>query len=94
MFFFNQLKIIHFIAIFTTRNSITVSMNNKDLNRIKVVLVEHKRTNKWLAEQLGKDPATVSKWCTNTSQPSIDMFFRIAKLLNVDYTELIIKPKE
>ena len=41
-------------------------MNNKDLNRIKVVLVEHKRTNKWLAEQLGKDPATVSKWCTNT----------------------------
>lgn len=40
-------------------------MNNKDLNRIKIVLVEHKRTNKWLAEQLGKDPATVSKWCTN-----------------------------
>lgn len=94
LFFFNQLRIIHFIAIFTTRNNVTVSMNNKDLNRIKVVLVEHKRTNKWLAEQLGKDPATVSKWCTNTSQPSIDMFFRIAKLLNVDYTELIIKPKE
>ena len=40
----------------------------KDLNRIKVVLVEKKRTNKWLAEQLGKDPATISKWCTNTSQ--------------------------
>ena len=69
-------------------------MNNKDLNRIKVVLVEHKRTNKWLAEQLGKDPATVSKWCTNSSQPSIDMFFRIAELLEVDYTDLIIKPKE
>ena len=69
-------------------------MNNKDLNLIKVVLVEHKRTNKWLAEQLGKDPATVSKWCTNTSQPSIDMFFRIAELLGVDYTELIIKPGE
>lgn len=67
-------------------------MNNKDLNRIKVVLVEHKRTNKWLAEQLGKDPATVSKWCTNTSQPSIDTFFRIADLLGVDYTELIVKP--
>ena len=75
-------------------SEILYSMNNKDLNRIKVVLVEHKRTNKWLAEQLGKDPATVSKWCTDTSQPSIDMFFRIAKLLNVDYTELIIKPKE
>lgn len=69
------------------------SMNNKDLNRIKVVLVEHKRTNKWLAEQLGKDPATVSKWCTNSSQPSIDMFFRIAELLGVDYTELIVKPE-
>lgn len=66
-------------------------MNNKDLNRIKVVLVEHKRTNKWLAEQLGKDPATISKWCTNSSQPSIDMILRIAELLNVDYTELICK---
>ena len=69
-------------------------MNNKDLNRIKVVLVEHKRTNKWLAEQLGKDPGTVSKWCTNTSQPSIEMFFRIAELLGVDYTDLIVKPTE
>ena len=44
----------------------------KDINRIKVVLVEKKRTNKWLAEQLGKDPATVSKWCTNTAQPSLE----------------------
>lgn len=66
-------------------------MNNKDVNRIKVVLVEHKRTNKWLAEQLGKDPATVSKWCTNASQPSIEMFFRIAELLGVEYTDLICK---
>ena len=64
-------------------------MNNKDLNRIKVVLVEHKRTNKWLAEQLGKDPATISKWCTNNSQPSIDMFLRIAQLLEVDLHDLI-----
>ena len=40
----------------------------KDINRIKVVLVEKKRTSKWLSEQLGKDPATISKWCTNTSQ--------------------------
>ena len=46
----------------------------KDINRIKVVLVEKKRTNKWLAEQLGKDPATVSKWCTNTSQPGVGNF--------------------
>lgn len=45
-------------------------MENKDLNRLKVVLAEKKRTNKWLAEQLGKDPATVSKWCTNSAQPT------------------------
>ena len=72
----------------------SLHMSNKDLNRIKVVLVEHKRTNKWLAEQLGKDPATISKWCTNSSQPSIDMFFRIADLLGVDYTDLIVTPTD
>ncbi len=72
----------------------SLHMSNKDLNRIKVVLVEHKRTNKWLAEQLGKDPATISKWCTNSSQPSIDMFFRIAELLGVDYTDLIVNPTD
>ena len=47
-------------------------MAEKDLNRIKVVLVEHKRTNKWLAEQLGRDQATISKWCTNSAQPSLE----------------------
>lgn len=46
-------------------------MESKDLNRLKVVLVEQKRTAKWLSEQIGKDPATVSKWCTNSSQPSL-----------------------
>ena len=61
----------------------------KDLNRIKVMLVEKKRTSKWLAEQLGKDPATVSKWCTNTSQPTLDVLLTIADLLEVDYTELV-----
>ena len=66
----------------------------ENLNRLKAVLADSGKTNKWLAEQLGKDPATVSKWCTNSSQPSIDMFFRIAELLGVDYTELIVKPKE
>ena len=45
---------------------------NKDINRLKVVLAEKKRTNKWLAEQLGKDPGTVSKWCTNTMQPNLE----------------------
>ena len=61
----------------------------KDLNRIKVMLVEKKRSNKWLAEQLGKDPATVSKWCTNTSQPTIETLLKIAELLDVNYTELV-----
>lgn len=61
----------------------------KDINRIKVVLVEKKRSNKWLAEQLGKDPATVSKWCTNTSQPTIETLLKIAEVLDVNYTELV-----
>lgn len=61
----------------------------KDINRIKVMLVEKKRTNKWLAEQLGKDPATVSKWCTNTIQPSLDTLLRIAELLDVQIQELV-----
>jgi len=61
----------------------------KDLNRIKVMLAEKKRTSKWLAEQLGKDPATVSKWCTNASQPTLDVLLTIADLLEVDYTELV-----
>ena len=61
----------------------------KDLNRIKVMLVEKKRSQKWLAEQLGKDPATVSKWCTNTSQPTLETLLKIAELLEVNYTELV-----
>lgn len=64
-------------------------MANEDMNRIKIVLVEKKRTNKWLAEKLGKDPATISKWCTNTSQPSLELLFQIAKLLDVEYTQLL-----
>ena len=64
-------------------------MQNEDLNRLKVVLVEKKRTNKWLAEQLGCAPTTVSKWCTNSSQPSLESIEKIANLLDIDYTELI-----
>ncbi len=65
----------------------------KDINRIKVMLVEKKRTNKWIAEQLGKDPATVSKWCTNTIQPSLDTLLRIAELLDVQIQELVRMPE-
>jgi DNA-binding Xre family transcriptional regulator len=62
---------------------------DKDINRIKVVLADKKRTNKWLAEQLGKDPATVSKWCTNSCQPSLETLLKIAKLLDVEPGELM-----
>lgn len=65
----------------------------KDINRIKVMLVEKKRTNKWLAEQLGKDPATVSKWCTNTIQPSLGTLLKIAELLDVQIQELVRMPE-
>ncbi len=61
----------------------------KDLNRLKVVLAEKKRTNKWLAQKLGKDPATVSKWCTNTAQPSLETLSDIAMSLEVDVKELL-----
>lgn len=59
------------------------------INRIKVVLVDKNKTNKWLAEQLGKDPATVSKWCTNTSQPGIETLIEIARILDVEVGDLL-----
>ena len=65
----------------------------KDINRIKVVLVEKKRRSKWLSEQLGKDPATISKWCTNTSQPDLVTLTKVASLLDVDVRQLINKTK-
>ena len=61
----------------------------RKINRIKVVLVEKGRTNKWLAEKLGKDPATVSKWCTNSAQPNLENLMEIAKCLEVDVNELL-----
>lgn len=83
---------------FSTKNTIFVAyinnvrgMDTKDLNRIKVVLAEKKRTNKWLSEQLGKDPATVSKWCTNSAQPTLENLIEISKVLEVDINELIRK---
>ena len=64
-------------------------MAKKNLNRIKVMLAERNQTNKWLAEQVGKDPATVSKWVTNASKPSLEVIFKIAKVLKCNYTDLI-----
>lgn len=73
------------------QNQIVIKMVYKDVNRLKVVLAEKKRTNKWLAEQLGVNPATVSKWCTNSAQPDIQTFIRIASLLGVEVENLFNK---
>ena len=58
-------------------------------NRLKIVLAEEQKSNKWLAEQLGKDQATISKWVTNASQPDLKNLLRIAKALNVDVARLL-----
>ena len=69
-------------------------MQKEDLNRLKIVLAEKKRTNKWLAETIGTSQATVSKWCTNSAQPPLDMLIKIASCLEIDIRELIRYPKE
>lgn len=63
----------------------------EDINRIKIVLVEKKRTSKWLSEQMGVAPSTVSKWCTNSSQPDLGNLLKIADLLEVDIKELLVR---
>lgn len=62
-----------------------------DINRLKVVLAEKKRTNKWLCEQLNVNPSTVSKWCTNSSQPDLETLIKISHLLNVELNDLVNK---
>lgn len=75
------------LRIFTKRND--YYMTSKNLNRLKVVLAEKQRTNKWLAGQLGKDQTTISKWCTNSSQPDLGNLMQIAKILDVELTDLV-----
>ena len=70
------------------------SQEDKSINRIKAVLAEKRRTNKWLAEQLNKDQATVSKWCTNKAQPGLETLIQIAKCLDVGIRELIVRTKK
>ncbi len=65
-------------------------MTKHKYNRIKAVLVEKDKSAKWLSEQLGKDKSTVSRWCTNDMQPTIETFYEIARLLDVDIRELLI----
>lgn len=69
-----------------------IALQHKILKRMKS-LVEKKLTSKWLSEQLGKDPATISKWCTNTSQPDLVTLTKVATLLDVDVRQLINKTK-
>lgn len=64
-------------------------MSREHVNRLKIVLAEEQKSNKWLAEQLGKDQATISKWVTNASQPDLKNLLRIAKALNVDVARLL-----
>lgn len=65
-----------------------------ELNRLKIVLVEKKHTGKWLAEVLKKNEATISRWCTNESQPSIETLFEIAKVLDIDVKDLLVNSKK
>lgn len=67
---------------------------DRNINRIKVVLVEKCKTNKWLSEQLGVAPTTVSKWCTNTSQPTLETLLKIAEVLEVDMADLFRQNKK
>ena len=62
----------------------------ENLNRLKAVLADAGQTNKWLAEQLGKDPVTISKWCTNTTQADLQTLSKISDLLNIDMRELLV----
>jgi transcriptional regulator with XRE-family HTH domain len=61
----------------------------EDINRLKIVLVEKKKTGKWLAEQLGKNPSTVSKWCSNVAQPDLATLVKVAALLEVGVQDLL-----
>lgn len=65
----------------------------KQINRLKAVLAEQHRTGKWLAEAMGKNEATVSRWCTNASQPTMETIYKVAELLDVDVKDLMVSSK-
>lgn len=67
--------------------------SKKQINRIRVVLAEQDRTNKWLSERVNKNRTTVSRWCTNDMQPSLETLVEIADALNVDVRELLVPTK-
>jgi len=69
-------------------------LSTKELNRIRVVLAEQNKKNKWLADELGKNQATVSQWCNNARQPSVETLFDIAEVLNVNVRRLLVSTKD
>ena len=70
-----------------------IYMSKKAINRLKAVLAEQGKTNKWLAERLGKNETTISRWCTNEVQPSMENLIVIATLLKIDVKDLINSTK-
>ena len=86
-------KSLKFIIFASKVNRTTVMTTKKNLNRIKAVLADAGQTNKWLADQLSKDPVTISKWCTNTTQPDLQTLSRIAEVLGVNIRELLVDLK-
>jgi len=84
---FNQNKLIYL-------HEMLINMSKKPINRLKAVLAEQNKTNKWLSEQLQKNETTVSRWCTNEVQPSMENLVLIAETLGVDVKELIYSTKK
>jgi DNA-binding XRE family transcriptional regulator len=89
--FLNKRTVIHEKLIYL--HEMQINMSNKAINRLKAVLAEQGKTNKWLAEKLSKNETTISRWCTNEVQPSMENLVAIAKLLEVDVKELINSTK-
>ena len=83
------MRIIYNNILFNTFAYHANNMSKKAINRLKVVLVEKNLTSKWLAEQLGKNEATISRWCTNDVQPNLNTLSKISELLNISISELI-----
>lgn len=81
---YEMMKNIHYLCIAKITDM-------EEVNRIKVVLCEKRLTSKWLSEQLGVNPSTVSKWCTNSSQPDLSTILKISDLLRVDIKELFVR---
>lgn len=77
-----------------TNQRFTDRVRRRPINRLKIVLAEEGRTNKWLAEKMGKNNATISRWCTNEMQPSLETLVEVAQVLHIDVKDLLISTRE